>query len=166
MGRYIRGNINELLNVGTLAAATVISADFDNVVDERTLVTSIVSTYSVDSWTQASDIGPLVVGVAHSDYSDAEIQEWFTQTVSWDEGNKIAQEINNRKIRVITTLQAPLSATGVFVANDGKPIKTKLNWILTQGQTLSVFAFNAGTAAFATTDPDVRMEGHANLFPQ
>ncbi len=167
MGRYIKGNINELVNVGTLGASTVISAVFDNVVDERTLITSIVATYSVDGWTPAADTGPLVVGVAHSDYTDAEIQEWFTQTTSWDEGNKISQEINSRKIRTIGTFQTPSDvATESLVLNDGKPIKTKLNWILTQGQTLSLFVFNAGTAAFATTDPDVRAEGHANLFPQ
>ncbi len=167
MGRYIRGNVDENLSVGTLAAGTLISAVFDETVNERTLVSSVVASWSLSNMTPAEGVGLLVVGVAHSDYTDAEIEAYIENTGSWNEGDKIQQrEVGKRLIRRVGQFAAPSAAVSAVTLNDGKPIKTKLNWILLQGQTLRYWAYNQGTAAFATTDPDVRLQGHANLWPR
>ncbi len=166
MGRYIRGGVNEQLNLGVLGSEDLAKADFDEVVNERTLVSSLVATFTVAEWTPGAGDGPILVGIAHSDYSDAEIEAFIEMTDSWDEGNLVEQEIAKRKIRKIGIFESPGGATEGVVLNDGEPIKTKLNWILLQGQTLALWAYNMGSSAFAGTTPIVHCEGHANLFPK
>jgi len=109
--------------------------------------------------------GPIVVGVAHSDYSDSEVEAWFENTGSWEQGDKIQQEVARRKIRLVGVFDTPESASHVLVLNDGKPIRTKCGWMLTTGQTLKVWAYNAGTSALSNTVPIVEQSGHANLWP-
>ncbi len=166
MGKYIRGTIDEDLSGGTLAGKTVVGAGFDEAVEERTLISSIVATYTMADFTPTASVGPVLIGIAHGDYSDAEIEEWIESTGSWDEGDLVAQEVGNRKIRRIGQFTEPATAAQGTVLNDGKPIKTKLNWILNQGITLKFWIYNTGTAAFVTTDPRFRMQGHANLWPR
>lgn len=166
MGRYIRGNVDEELALTTLAPKDVVGATFDEAVNERTLVSSLVATWSIGNWTPVANAGPIVVGVAHGDYTDAEIEEWLEQTGQWNEGNLVSREIGARKIRQIGTLESPEAATGSRSLNDGRAIKTKLNWILNQGQTLRVWAYNSGSAAVATTAPSVTVNGHVNLWPR
>ncbi len=166
MGRYLRGNVDENLGLGTLAAAALVSAIFDETVNERTLITSLIASWSLSNWTAANGVGPIVVGVAHSDYTDAEIEAYIENTGSWNEGGKIEQEIGRRKVRRVGQFDIPSATTESSVLNDGKPIRTKLNWILNQGQTLRYWAYNQGTVAIGGTNPDVRLQGHANLFPK
>ncbi len=166
MGRYIRGTVDEDLPGGTLAGKTLVSAGFDEAVQERTLVSSIVAIWSMNDYTPIASVGPVLVGVAHGDYSDAEIEEWIETTGSWDEGDLVQQEVAKRKIRRIGVFSEPAAATQAAVLNDGKAIKTKLNWILNQGITLKLWIYNQGTAAFATTDPRIRAQGHVNLWPR
>ncbi len=166
MGKYIRGTVDEDLTIGTLAGKTLVSSGFDEAVEERTLISSIVAVYSVSDWTPIAANGPLVVGIAHGDYSDAEIEEWIETTGSWDEGDLVQQEVASRKIRRVGVLVDANSDTLSSVLNDGRAVKTKLNWILNQGITLKLWAYNMGTAAFATTDPRVRAQGHVNLWPR
>ncbi len=163
MGRYIRGNVDEELTIAGLTTRDVASVAFDETVNERTRVTSLVARYSIDDFTVIANAGPILVGIAHSDYSAAEIEEWIENTGSWNEGDLVAQEIGKRKIRQVGIFDA---SVGGDVLNDGKAIKTKLNWILLQAQTLQVWAYNLGGASVATTTPSIHVEGHANLFPQ
>ncbi len=164
-GSYVRGNINEQLDLGTLAAKDLIKADFDEVAVEKTFVSSIVATYIIVEFTEAVGDGPISVGIAHSDYTDSEIEGFIEATGSWDPGDKIQQEIGKRLIRRIGMFNPRTDALlGTSRLNDGEPIKTKLNWTLTTGKTLSLWAYNHGTSALATTDPEVIMEGHANLW--
>ncbi len=165
MGRYVRGNIDLRFALGTLGSATAILAAL-SAVNERTLVTSIVAQWTVSEFTVAVGDGPIAVGVAHSDYSLVEIEEYLEQTDSWDEGNKVAQEVGKRQIRRIGTISPKDISLGSTTINDGKAIKTKLNWILNQGQTVNVWAYNGGGSALATADPDVIVWGYANLFPK
>jgi len=166
MGRYIRGSVDETLQLGTLASKDVGFGLFDEVVNERTLVTSLVAAYSMVGLTPEAGAGPILVGIAHGDYTAAEIEEWIETTDSWDEGNLVEQETAGRKIRKIGIFRTPDSATESTRLNDGKPIRTKLNWILTQGQTISLWAYNMGAAPLSTTDPRIDVQGHANLFPK
>ncbi len=168
MGRYIRGTVDDTVSLTTLAPSTAVSADFGQSVNERTFVSSIVANWALNNFTDAAADGPIVVGVAHSDYTDPEIEAWIENTGSWNEGDKTAQEVGNRQIRQIGVFSssAARTATGTAVLNDGKAIKTKLNWILLQGQTLSMWAYNAGSSALATTVPVLHANGHVNLWPR
>ncbi len=167
MGRYIKGNVQNTLDLGTLAAKTLISVQMGQTVEERTLISSIECTWSLADLTDAIGVGPIAFGVAHSDYTDAEIEQVLELTGTWKEGDLIAQEVAKRKVRRIGTFQSSVAdSQGDSVVNDGKPIKTRLNWILTTGQTLSIWAYNEGDAAVATTDPDLTVLGHVNLFPK
>ncbi len=167
MGRYIRGNIDIAQLLGTLAARTAIEASTDTVID-RTLVSSVVATYSLANMTVGANDGPIEVVVAHSDYTLAEVEEFLELGTSWNETDLIDKEVQSRKIRRIAVFDTPASsgAGGAYVINDGKPIKTKLNWIMTNGQGLNYFLYNMGTSALATTDPTVFIRGHANLWPR
>ncbi len=166
MGKYIRGAVDEELALGTLATKTVISEAFDGSVNERTLVSSIIATYSMTNFTKALGDGPILVGIAHSDYSAAEIESFVENTASWNEGSKVEQEIADRLIRRIGVFDVPDEASDSVVLNDGKPMKKKLNWILLQGQTLQLWAYNLGTSSLETTSPVVAAQGHANLWPR
>ncbi len=167
--RYLKGNVDEKLSLGTLAATTLIGDVFDETVNERCLVSSLVASYSLDNLTPPQ--GPILFGVAHSDYSDAEIEEVIENTGSWDEGDLVNQEIAKRKVRQIGTFatDSVITSAGAIADvpfNDGKPVKTKLNWILLQGQTLKIWAYNRSSGALSTTVPIITASGHVNLWPQ
>ncbi len=164
MRGYLKGRIDEILTLSALAAKTAAITDFDETVNERTLVSTIVAAWSMDDFTEAADSGPIEVGVAHNDYTGAEIEEFLENAGSWNEGDKVSKEQADRLIRSIGVFESAQQALGQAVLNDGKPIKTKLNWILNQGDTLRLWAYNRGTAAVATTIPNVHASGHANLW--
>ena len=160
MGRYIKGRVDEELSLSTLATKTLTATTFDETVNERSLVSSIVATWSVRDATAGE--GPILVGVAHGDYSNAEIEEVIENLGSWDEGDKVSQERAKRLVRQIGTLTL---VSGDAVLNDGKAVKTKLNWVLNQGVTLKIWAYNLGLGSL-TTGGVVQAEGHANLWPR
>lgn len=164
MRSYIRGRVNEELDLGTLAAKTVVGGNFDETTTDPVLCSSIVVTVALRDFTPVNNAGPIQVGIAHSDYSDPEIEACLEATGSWDTGNKIEQEISRRLVRSIGVLDIPSDANDSVSLNDGKPIKVKLNWRLGSGDTLKLWAYNLGAAAIATTTPVVSMDGHANLF--
>ncbi len=165
--RYIRGNVDESVTMSTLAARTLVVVPFDDTVNERTLISSLVARWSLDDFTSGGDIGPIMCGIAHSDYSATEITEWIDNTGSWSEADLIAQEVGSRKIRIVGVFETQVTtALGIAVLNNGKAIKTKLNWILNQGQTLDLWVFNLGSQPVATTVPNCFVQGHVNLWPQ
>ena len=166
MGRYIRGAVDEEVGLATLGAKTGAEATFDEVVNERTLVSSIVAVYTLSNWTPVASAGPIMVGIAHGDYSLAEIEAYIESTQSWNEGDLVAREVSMRKIRRIGVFDTPQAATDSVALADGRPVKTKLNWILLQGQTLNLWVYNTGSAAVTTTIPVVHVSGHANLWPR
>ncbi len=165
MGRYVRGNIDSDLGLATLAAKTGVLTPSDTVID-RTLISSVVATYSLSNWSVIADVGPIEMVVAHSDYTLAEIEAWLELPTSWKETDMLDREILSRKIRRIGVFDTPVTTGGAYTLNDGKALKTKLNWIVTNGQGLNWMAYNRGTAAVATTNPNVNISGHANLWPR
>ncbi len=166
MGKYIRGNVDELLTTATLASRTLVTVAFDETVNERTFVSSIVARYSMDNFTPGAGLGPAMIGVAHGDYTNAEIEAWVENTGSWNEGDLVSQEIGKRRVRMIGIFgDGSGGATDKEVLNDGKAIKTKLGWTLLQGQTLSLWVYNLGSGAFVTSTPNFHCEGHVNLWP-
>ncbi len=163
MRGYIKGNVGEDLTLGTLASGTLVSTTFDEAAEERTLVSSIVATYSCDNIT--SPQGPILFGVAHGDYTDAEIEEVIENIQSWTPGDKISQERGKRLVRTIGTFVADELAGTIDVKfANGKMVKTKLNWMLQSDATLRLWAYNLSASALATTSLVVKAFGHVNLW--
>ncbi len=165
--RYLKGAIDVDFALGTLAAKDLISDTEDSVLTEEAWISSVLATWAIENFTQGAGDGPIVVGVAHPDYTNAEVEEFLENAGSWDQGNLIQQEIARRKIRQVGTFSATLlAATGGGALNDGNPIHTKCGWMLNTGISLRFWAYNMGTSALATTDPHVLVNGHANLWPR
>ncbi len=163
---YTKGNLDIDQSLGTLASKTAVLAATDTVID-RTLVSSVKATYTLSNLAEAANAGPIEVGVAHGDYTLAEIEAYLELATSWKETDLLDKEIQSRRIRRIGVFDSPAAATagtGAYTLNDGKAIRTKLNWILTNGQGLNYWIYNLGTAALATSDPNVNIRGHANLW--
>ncbi len=165
MAGYRRGAVDEDITFAALASKTSVAQIFGNVVGTRMVATSIEAAYAMQDLTAGDDVGPIMVGLAHSAYSNTEIQEYLEQAGSWNEATPQSQEVNRRMIKRIGIF--PMTGqTEDQVLNDGKPIKTKLNWLLTVGQSLDIWVYNMGGAAVATTTPNVHAQGHVNLFPR
>ncbi len=166
--KYLRGGVDETLALTTLAATTLVSAVFDETVSEKAWLSSIKASWTLSNFTPGANIGPILVGIAHSDYTDAEIEAWVEQSSSWNEADLVGQEVVKRKIRMVGmfgTAGASDAPAWMALAN-GKPIRTKCGWMLNTGQTLRQWAYNTGSQAVATTVPIVKTEGHANLWPR
>ncbi len=165
--RYLKGNVDETLSLTTLAAKTLVGTLFDETPDEKVWISSLKGIWSIADFTPAAGDGPILVGVAHGDYSDAEVEEVIENTGSWSEGDLVqSREIAKRLVRQIGVFDAETASSDHQVLNDGKPITTKLGWLLTTGKTLRIWAYNLGDSALATTVPQVRVNGHVNLWPQ
>ncbi len=165
--RYIRGTVEHTQVIAVpFVTKDVVDSQFTETVNERTLVSSIVATWTLSAVTPAVGLGPMICGIAHSDYTPAEIESWLENTGSWNEGDLVAQEISKRKIRQIGAFDTADDSVDAFVLNDGKPIKTKLNWIMVQGQGLVSWVYNGGLVSFATSTPTLTVQGHVNLWPQ
>ncbi len=163
--KYLRGNIDLDFLLGTLGAESLISAVVPDTVVEKAWCSSVKAAYSIQALTKTPTTGPITIGVAHSDYTSAEIEAWVENLGAWDQGGKIEQEIARRKIRVIGTFENPEATGDTTVLNDGRKFTTKCGWQLVTGQTLRFWAYNEGSSALATTDPTVHVTGHANLWP-
>ncbi len=161
---YLRGRVHQKIPIGTLGAATLVAQALQDSVTEKAFVTSIVATWALSNVTPSGS-GPLLVGVAHGDYTAAEIEAFIENSTSWDRGDLITQEVNRRKIKIVGVFDEPTSADDEVRLQDGRMIKTKLNWVLETGQSLDLWAYNRGSVAYATTTPSVAVDGHCNIWP-
>lgn len=161
---YLKGKIDITMGLGALGAKAVTTFTNPDVLDETAWITSVRAVYTLSGFTPAAGDGPIYVGVAHSDYAIAEIEAWIENLGSWERGDKISQEIARRKIRQVGILVPPADTAAATSLNDGKPITTKCNWALTTGDTVKVWAYNAGGSPI-TTGSAVHVLGHANLWP-
>ncbi len=148
------------LGLGALTTDNVVAQVFSQTLDQEVWAISADVTVVVSDHT-AGD-GPFIVGIAHSDYSAAEIEEWLEEASSWLKSNKIGQERAKRKCRIVATF-AGTQAEQIF--NDGNPKRIKLGFALEDGMTLQLWAYNASTDTF-TTGSLVHMHGKAYLRPQ
>ncbi len=136
---------------GTVAADDVTTQVLAEILTEERRVLSIEAGYAMRGLT-AGD-GPVSIGVAHSDYSAAEIEESLEAVGAWDEGDKVAQEQAARLVRDIGVLTEEETAL-----NEGQLIKTRLNWRIATGDTLSFWIRNRGIQF--TTGMEVTIQGH------
>ncbi len=143
------------LSLSTLANATLLSGDLfsGDVLDDEMYQISADLYWSMDDVTQGQ--GPTLVGIAHGDYSDAEIEQWLEATTSIAGGDLIANEQARRKCRRV----GMFAGDSVEKLNDGKSIKTTLKFVLAGGQNLKFWAYNKSGDAYSTTSPVVRVNG-------
>lgn len=144
----------------------MVKSQIADTVQKDTWCSSVVATWSLSDVTAVVNTGPLVVGLSHSSYSLAEVEEWLEKLDQWDSGDLVAREISGRKCKVVGVFQTPEGVAFANTLNDGRVVKTKLNWLFEEGQTVSVWAYNSGGVAFATSNPDLKVIGHANLWPK
>lgn len=146
------GRVNESLAIGTLASNTILTGVlFTNGTDRKYIISADLTW----TWSEvtAGD-GPLDVGLAHGDYSAAEILQWFA-SASFDQSNKIAAEQNRRLIRQAGTISADKEGvgSGAILAGqlaDGSLKRIKLNMVLEGAQAVNVWVRNVDASAFQT----------------
>ncbi len=126
-------------------SGVVVTAGSTGAADGAYRVKSATYVWSKKNATGAE--GPITVGYAHSDYSVTEIKECIEAQASINVGNKVAQEQANRLVRIIG--QFPGASTEETL-NDGRPIHTKLNWLIPIGMQLNIFAYNDSGATLTT----------------
>lgn len=146
------------LGLGTLASDTAVTAAVFGAGDSAYRMVSIKGTYSARNLT--TDEGPLTFGWAHSDYSVQEIKETLEAVSAIAQGDKIANERANRLVRVVGALMSGTGGTKVM--NDGNPVKTRLNWLISVGDSVVFFVFNEDTGSL-TTGATFNMQGDAYI---
>lgn len=145
MPRFKQGRILASKALGVLASVTVIGSDMYTASDSNLRALSVDLTWTWNNATAGE--GPIICGVAHGDYSDAEIEECLEQLTDMNRGNKVSSEQSNRLVRVVGTF-TPDGTDETL--NEGRPIKTKLNWYVTAGQTLKIWAYNNTSGSLTT----------------
>ncbi len=110
--------------------------------------------------TEGNADGPLLVGIAHGDYSSTEIEEFIEAVTSINFADKIAAERSRRLIRVIGLI-APQRPT---IPASGIPMRVKLNWVFGEAQTPFFWAYNTSPGVALTTGSQLECVGHANVW--
>ncbi len=130
---------------GTTANGAVAAGAISNTVDDRVWAMSLSGTFGSRSVTPGE--GPIVIGVAHSDYSAAEIEECLEAQASWDQSDLVARERARRKVRTIGIFANEAAANTLF---DGREKKVKLGFMLEPGMTLDFWIWNKSGATLTT----------------
>ncbi len=138
---------------GTLAADDVTVTVPSEVLTEERRFLSFEGTWGLEDLTSGD--GPIEVGLAHSDYTAAEIEESLEAAGAWDEGDKVAQEAGNRLVRSVGLLTEQETAL-----NEGRLVKTRLNWRMATGDTLQFWIRNRGDPL--STGAEVIVSGHVH----
>ncbi len=142
--------INSENAVGALATLDVASAGLTATTADKIRFISLIGSWTWSDLQQITD-DAMAFGVAHSDYTAAEIEECLEATGSMDLGDKVAAEKANRLVREIGMFSSVTSAAGSGVQfNDGKPVKTKLNWLMSAGDSLVVWVRNSSSLVYVT----------------
>jgi hypothetical protein len=156
MKGYRKLPIRERAAMGAVGDGAAVGIDVSDTVTEKTLISSIVVGIGLNDFTAGE--GPVGVFVAHSDYTDQEIEEALETSTSWDEGDLVAREKANRKVRLLGMAQ--IEDDGEEVLFDGRQRKFKLNWILEAASTLQFGVYAQGGAL--TSGGQLDILGHAN----
>ncbi len=138
------------LLVARFLETQIVAAIVNNGIESSTLVDAsdqecflISMDVNMSLGTHIAGEGPLFVGVAHGDYSEAEILEWFQQSNGLSTGDLVTREQAKRLIREIGVF----SGVGTEeVMNDGKKIRVPLKFRLQDGVNLNLFTVNLSGA--------------------
>ncbi len=147
----------EAFSLGTLASVTVITGTVLPASDNEYRCLSISTLWSLRNHTGSE--GPIIVGYAHGDYSVTEIKQCIEAEGSMTRGDKIAAEQADRLVRRVGVFAG---TTAEDTLNDGKPIRTRLNWVIPDGKTLTAWAYIQSGAAL-TTGSNVVLNGKTTI---
>ncbi len=157
-GRWLRPRLAQEIVLGALSTDTLISeSSGGSAVSNRVRVASIDVMVGIHNHTAGE--GPIVIGVAKGDYTDAEIQEWFLALAAWNDEDEIAREQSKRYCRVLGMLGGASVSERLW---DGRQRKFRLNWSIGEGQSINFWAFNSDSNDL-TTGSVVNVDGHANV---
>ncbi len=152
------------LPIGALAASAVVASTLTATSANVYRVTSLNCSFSITDLGAAID-DTFQFGVAHGDYTAAEIEECIEATGAIDVGDKIAQERGNRLVREIGSISSQSGqAAGGINFNEGKPVKVKLNWKIGIGQVIDFYVRN-GSGVVYTTGASLKAKGHIWVTP-
>ncbi len=141
-------NVNtfSFLALLTVASVTLVKADLLASGDNEFRLLSIKGLWALRDLTAGE--GPIMIGVAHSDYSITEIEEYLENETQLTRGDMVAtREIAKRLVRRVGVFAGDTSSESL---NDGKPLKVRLNWAMAEGTTLTLWAYNLGGAPLTT----------------
>ncbi len=157
--------VESSLAVGALAASDVVVSPLTATSSNTYRVTSIKASYAVVDVPAIID-GAYQFGIAHSSYTAAQIEECIEATGAVDIGNLVSQEQANRLVREIGTISPTGQTTpGMEISyNEGRPVKTKLNWKIGIGDTLMLYVRN-GSSVVYTTGALIKSKGEMWVTP-
>ncbi len=141
--------INSAPAIGALDVGDVVSVSIINVAADTYRLISFKAAFT---WAnKATQDDSLTFGLAHSDYSAAEVEEALEAVTSIDLGDKVAQERANRLVREIGVIggKSDTSAGGADF-NDGRQVKVRLNWLMSIGDQLNLWMRNASGVIYTT----------------
>ncbi len=156
-GRYTLRKVRTIpkITVGTLATVTVVVGALSGASTAAYRLISCSHTWSLSDHTAGE--GPYTVGYAFSDYSVGEIKEAIEISNSISPSDKVAQEKANRWVRIVGQFAGDQVSESL---NDGKPIKTRLNWFVPIGSSVNAFLYNEDNAANQTTGSLIDLTGN------
>ncbi len=153
------------ITIGALAAFSLVKG---------TLYPASTNPYRIvssDLSYQVVDLGATIddgheVGLAHGDYTATEIEECVESQSAIDLGDLLAQERTNRLVRTIGFASGGSGAATdqSLSVNDGKPVKTKLNWKIGIGDTVDAWIRN-GSDTIWTSGATLAIIGHVWVTP-
>ncbi len=135
--------------IGALTGFDVIAGDLTAASANAYRLMSINASYSLANLGATADDGQ-EFGVAHSDYTAAEIEQCLEAQGAIDVRAKIENEQANRLVRSIGQMTgAPGTGAGLSF-NDGRPTTTKLNWAMGIGDKLVLWIRNGSPTIYTT----------------
>ncbi len=172
-GRYRRGQrrrtprrIRVAAGVSTTALATldVVTGPIVAVATETYRLLSVKLSYTWEDIAAVIDDG-MEFGLAHSDYSATEVEECLESQSSIDRGNKTEAERSGRWVRSLGRISnyGNVAEGGSAPFNGGRPLKTRLNWQMTTGDTLNLWIRN-GSGTIWTVGGSVQAIGDMYIY--
>ncbi len=134
---------------GALAAKDVTVGPMTNASTNPYRLMSIELAWSLDDIGATTDTS-FEFGVSHSNYNAAEVEECLEAEAAIDIGDKVAQEQSNRLVRSIGYMVGEPGTGAGMSFNEGRPVKTKLNWHIGIGNTLNVWIRNGSNTVWTT----------------
>ncbi len=145
--KWHRVEFSESFALGTLAdGAAAVSNLTGGSASDNFYATSVEASWSMEALT-AGEV-PIVVGLAHSDYSAAEVEAWIENTASFSQDDLVAQEVSRRKIRNVGQFSDTDETD--LVLNEGNKFKTICKFLVNEGKTINAWAYNKSGSALMT----------------
>ncbi len=158
-----RVRIAATVPIAALAALDVVAG---NIIPVSTNVYRLVS---LKCSFNIADLGATIddgqeIGIAHGDYSAAEIEECLEAQAAIDIADLVTQELADRKIRSLGYVAGLGELDQSRTLNQGRPVKVKLNWLIGIGDTVKVWVRNGSDTVY-TTGSAVTVLGDAWVTP-